>query len=343
MSNAIDFEPTDVKDLELPKRSVVEGANVIDYDVEYGVLPVDPEQLAAPTHNVAVPAEGTLDDYATDGTETAKFEVVSVSLKEGGAGYVKDEVVTIAGVASSDVPAEVTVKSVTPDTYTVSSATASGTMSGYKKDEIIGIAGAEGDIAASLKIEGVTSGIYVLNSIQWQSETSGYVTGETVTIPTPGASDPDIVITLTATDGVVTGVSADEAYAVDFTEDIAGTYTSADYTYAGSGTGLVLQLDCIEAELGGAITGLEVVDGGKYASDISGSINAAKIVYSGEGSGAEISDVCVVSPDSGEILSIELKSAGEYSDDLDGVHAVVSENGSGASVEVVAEKILTED
>lgn len=343
MSNAIDFEPVDVKDLALPEREIIEGAGSVEYDVEYGVLPVNHEQLVAPTHNVAVPAEGTLDDYATDGTETAKFEVVSVSLKEGGAGYVKDEVVTIAGVASSDVPAEITVKSVTPDTYTVSSATASGTMSGYKKDEIIGIAGAEGDIAASLKIEGVTSGIYILNSIQWQGETSGYVTGETVTIPTPGVSDPDIVVTLTAENGVVTNIDAGTAGSVDFTEDFAGTYTSADYTYAGSGTGLVLTIETIEAEVGGSITSLEVVDGGKYASDISGSIDAAKIVYSGEGSGAEISAVCVVSPDSGEILSIELKSAGEYSDDLDGVHAVVSENGSGASVEVVAEKILTED
>lgn len=67
MSDIIEFEPTDVKDLTMPERSVIEGANVIDYDVEYGILPVNPEQLAAPTHNVAVPAEGTLDDYATDG------------------------------------------------------------------------------------------------------------------------------------------------------------------------------------------------------------------------------------------------------------------------------------
>ena len=74
MPNTIDFEPTNVQDLELPERSVIEGANVIDYDVEYGVLPVNAEQLAAPTHNVAVPAEGTLGIYATDGAASSEEE-----------------------------------------------------------------------------------------------------------------------------------------------------------------------------------------------------------------------------------------------------------------------------
>lgn len=61
------FEETSVTDLELPERTVMEGANVIDYDVEYDIYPIEPEQLAPSTHNVAVPAEGTLGAYGTDG------------------------------------------------------------------------------------------------------------------------------------------------------------------------------------------------------------------------------------------------------------------------------------
>ena len=72
MGNSRDMEPnpfeeTDVTDVFIPERTVMEGANDITYEVEYDIYPIDDDQLKPSTHNVGVPAEGTLGAYATDG------------------------------------------------------------------------------------------------------------------------------------------------------------------------------------------------------------------------------------------------------------------------------------
>lgn len=259
-----------------------------------------------------------------------EYNVTKAEIQTAGTGYVVNDVLT-ADLDLEDAKFKVT--AVKPLRYSVTAATASGTMSGYKKDEIIGIIGAEGDIAASLKVEDVTSSLYILNGITWLDGTSGYVTGETVTIPAVSAGDPDIVITLTATDGVITGVSADEAYSVDFTGNMTGTYTSADYIYTGSGTGLVLTLDCMEIELGGSITGLEVVSGGSFASNISGSVSSDNIVYAGEGTGLELSVTASGNVDVGAITEITIEEGGENSTDtISNPVSVTGGTGSGAKL-----------
>lgn len=87
MPDTIDFEPVEVtQDLDLSEvvRTNIEGTSAVDYDVEYGVLPVNPEQLVAPTHNVGVPAEGTLGSYETDGGAGSDEESGDESGEESG-------------------------------------------------------------------------------------------------------------------------------------------------------------------------------------------------------------------------------------------------------------------
>ena len=340
--SVIDFEPTDVKDLTMPERTVIEGANVIDYDVEYGTLPVNPEQLAAPTYNVGVPAEGTLGFYETDGTGDAEqYEVDSVTLKAGGKGYVENAVAKIRGISPSDVLAEVTIKSVEPTVYSVASAAATvetgETMTGYAKDETITIAGASGDTSAVLTIASVTAPVYNIASATASGDAmTGYNTNEVITIP--GASgDTAAVLTITAEEGVITGLTVTTAG--EFASSISGVLTSDDYSYGGEGIGATITVVGGVADAGGSITGLTVTTAGEFASNIAGTVDPAKITYSGSGQNAVIVVTTDTNADAGEILSIELKSKGVYAKELDGDVDIIAGSGTGGKVTVDMEKI----
>lgn len=333
---SVDFEPIDVKqDLDLSDvvRTNIEGTSVVDYDVEYGVLPVNPEQLVAPTYNVGVPAEGTLGPYQTDGEgESDIWKVIGATVKAAGKGYVKDAIVKVPGKYPSDIPAVIKITSVEPTVYSVTSASASGTMSGYAANETITVAGASGDTSAVLSIDSVTPVLYNIASASVSGESmEGYVTGETITIPGV-TGDTAAVLTITAEEGVITALTVTTAG--EFASAISGALTSDDYTYAGEGTGATISVTSGVADAGGAIVGLSVTTAGEFASDISGAVDPAKITYSGSGTGASIAVVAAANADAGAILSVEIVSEGTYARELDGDIDVVAGSGTGGKITV---------
>ncbi len=337
---SVDFEPVDVKqDLDLSDvvRTNIEGTSAADYDVEYGVLPINEGQLAAPTHNVGVPADGTLGYYETNGEgDSEQYEVSEATLKAGGKGYTKDAIADIKGISPADIPAKVKITSVEPSIYGVASATASGeSMAGYAKNETITIAGASGDTSAVLTIGSVEPTVYHVATATAAGTMSGYVDGETITIE--GAEgDIPAVLTLTVAEGAITALTVTNAGL--FASDIAGTVST--FVYEGQGTGLELSVTTAANANAGAIKTLTVTTAGEFASDIAGAVPAGKITYSGSGTGATISvTTSVLNSDAGEILSIQLVSAGSYCKELDGDVDVIAGSGTGGKVTVDMAKI----
>lgn len=337
--SAIDFEPTDVKDLTMPERTVIEGANVIDYDVEYGVLPVDPDQLAAPTHNVAVPAEGTLGPYQTDGEgESDIWKVIDVTVKAGGKGYVKDATVKVPGKYPSDVPAVIKIDSLTDAShYELPSVTLINGGAYFQVGETITLnLGSEGDTNPVVTVTAIKQDEYYQIS---EVTVGGVVDGVqspvvAVFIKGPATGDEDAELTCELENGSIK--SADVYGKGKFSTDPSTWETIVYEVYNDEQQQVEADLDIVidsTDHITGIIDTIALTNKGYFASSTSAGL-FGNTPGSLHGVGASISYPASVEVSDGVIGSVSIVSEGSYARELDGDIDVVAGNGTGGKITV---------
>lgn len=164
--------------------------------------------------------------------EGSTFTISSVALSSAGKGYAVNDELTVEGGAD-DVPATITVKSVTPTVYQVTAATPSGTMADYVSGETITILGGEGDTPAVLTItaeDGVITALEVTNAGSYAEDISGEISTYTYE-----GSGTGLVLTVTA--GVTDNSGSIESFDYtngSYTSDLSGVFTLSSTTGSGA-------------------------------------------------------------------------------------------------------------
>ena len=367
---SVDFEPVDVtQDLDLSDvvRTNIEGTSAVDYDVEYGVLPVNAEQLAAPTHNVGVPAEGTLGYYETDGEgDSEKYEVETVTLKAAGHGYVKDAIARIKGISPSDVEATVKIDAVSDPYYELPSVTLGVGGSGFVVGETITLnsMGAAGDTKPVVTVTAVKEGEgyytideIMLSDIHLMEIPQQTLTSATITIIGSQGYYSNDPATFTCTLSVM-DPNIPQVYTVDNIQKVdGGKFTEDPKNWEHVDWNIEVEPGPIQVDtsqqnldinethqvtISGVIDTISLTNKGHFASStyagtyggLSGSIS---------GTGASISVPVSVEVSDGEITSVSLVSGGEYCKELDGDVDVIAGSGTGGKVTVDMEKIEPEE
>ncbi len=165
--------------------------------------------------------------------EGSTYTISSVALSSGGQGYaVNDELIVVSGVEDG-VPATITVKSVTPTVYQVTTATAGGTMADYVSGETITILGAEGDTPAVLTITaeaGVITSLEVTEAGSYAEDISGEISTYTYEGSGTGL---ELTVTADITDNSGSIESFDYTNG-SYTSDLSGVFTLASDTGTGA-------------------------------------------------------------------------------------------------------------
>lgn len=340
---SVDFEPIDVtQDLDLSEvvRTNIEGTSVVDYDVEYGVLPVNPEQLVAPTHNVGVPAEGTLGPYQTDGEgESDIWKVIGATVKAGGEGYAKDATAKIPGKYPSDVPAVIKIDSVTEKYYEIPSISLENGGYGFAVNETITIAqGSAGDTPAVATVTGVKNvNRYSIYELSLDAQIGESVTSFVLLIKGPSEGDSQAIIVYSCSGGEITNYTVSNAG--DFATD-PETWTTFDYEVAditGGGDVVIERIYDVRREdpvyvISGVIDTISLTNKGHFASSIDASTQE-NLSGSISGRDASISNEKTIERGSA-ISSVSIVSEGSYARELDGDVDVVAGSGTGGKITV---------
>lgn len=170
--------------------------------------------------------------------ESGKYIVSAVSLVAGGKGYVVNDALEIAG-EEGDTAAVITVKTVTPTKYEVTSATAGGTTVDYVDGETITILGAEGDTAAVLTIS-ATDGAITALTVTTPGEYAEDITGEVSTYEYTGSGtglELSVVAAATASSGSVLTYEFTEG---EYATNLSGTKTISSATGTGAQFGVTM-------------------------------------------------------------------------------------------------------
>lgn len=343
MPNIIDFEPINVtQDLDLSDvvRTNIEGTSVVDYNVEYGVLPVNPEQLVAPTHNVGIPAGGTLGPYQTDGEgESDIWKVVDVTVKAGGEGYAKDATVEVPGKYPSDVPAVIKIDSLTDAShYELPSVTLIGGGAYYQVGETLTLnIGGEGDTKPVITVTAIKQdGYYQLSAVSVNGsniETSAPAIDVLIKGPTTGDQDAVLICTLENQNIQEVDFMQKGKFSTDPT-----TWDTIVYEVEAEGQQLeeqpVLDIAIQSTDhITGIIDTIALTNKGHFASSTSAGMFGG-VPGSLHGVGASISYPVSVEVSDGVIGSVSIVSEGSYARELDGDINVVAGSGTGGKITV---------
>lgn len=167
-----------------------------------------------------------------------EYNVTKVAIQTAGTGYAVNDVLT-ADLDLEDAKFKVT--AVKPLKYTVTAATASGTMSGYETDETITVKGAEGDTSAVLTItaeDGAITALTVTAGGSFASDISGSVSSDDIVYEGEGTGlELSVTASGNADVGAITAITIKEGG-----ESSTGTISNPVSVTGGTGSGAKLTL-----------------------------------------------------------------------------------------------------
>lgn len=161
-----------------------------------------------------------------------EYSLKSVEIESAGTGYVVNDALTI-DLDTDDAKLKVT--SVTPDTYAIATATASGTMTGYETGETITIAGETNAVLTITAEEGVITALTVTTAGVFASDIAGSITDFTYEGEGTG-------LELAVTTSTITGGAITDVVISDIGESTTDTVENPVNVSGGTGSGATFNI-----------------------------------------------------------------------------------------------------